>query len=75
MYIQKHAKIQMSICIHRTTLKGLIALLTYNNKKNLLELRKYQYGLQDVSEPNLYRDNFKLLLSTKSHIQLSFGTQ
>lgn len=36
----------------------MIALLTYNNKKNLLELLKYQYSLQDVEEPNLYRDNF-----------------
>lgn len=33
-------------------------MLTYNKKKNLLELYKYQYSLQDVQEPNLYRDNF-----------------
>lgn len=36
----------------------VILLLTYNKKKNLLELYKYQYSLQDVQEPNLYRDNF-----------------
>ena len=36
----------------------MIALLIYNEKKNLLELLKYQYSLQDVEEPNLYRDNF-----------------
>lgn len=33
-------------------------MITYNNKKNLLELLKYQYSLQDVDEPNLYRDNY-----------------
>lgn len=33
-------------------------MITYNKKKNLLELRKYKYSLQDVAEPNLYRDNF-----------------
>ena len=33
-------------------------MITYNNKTNLLELRRYQYSLQDVEEPNLYRDNF-----------------
>lgn len=33
-------------------------MLTYNDKTNLLELQKYQYSLQDVAEPNLYRDNF-----------------
>ena len=33
-------------------------MLTYNKEKNLLELRKYQYSLQDVAEPNLYRDNY-----------------
>ena len=36
----------------------MIHLITYNNKTNLLELRRYQYSLQDVDEPNLYRDNF-----------------
>ncbi|MBR4015131.1 MAG: 2-isopropylmalate synthase [Anaerotignum sp.] len=33
-------------------------MITYNNKTNLLELKQYQYSLQDVTEPNLYRDNF-----------------
>jgi len=33
-------------------------LISYNKRKNLLELRKYKYSLQDVAEPNLYRDNF-----------------
>lgn len=33
-------------------------MITYNKQKNLLELLSYQYSLQDVKEPNLYRDNF-----------------
>ena len=33
-------------------------MISYNEKTNLLELKKYQYSLQDVDEPNLYRDNF-----------------
>lgn len=33
-------------------------MITYNKQKNLLELLSYQYSLQDVEEPNLYRDNF-----------------
>lgn len=33
-------------------------MITYNTKTNLLELRRYQYSLQDVAEPNLYRDNY-----------------
>ena len=33
-------------------------MITYNNKTNLLELRRYKYSLQDVAEPNLYRDNY-----------------
>ena len=33
-------------------------MISYNKRKNLLELRKYKYSLQDVAEPNLYRDNF-----------------
>lgn len=33
-------------------------MITYNNKTNLLELRRYKYNLQDVSEPILYRDNY-----------------
>ena len=33
-------------------------MLSYNEHTNLLELRKYKYNLQDVEEPNLYRDNF-----------------
>ncbi|WP_304509098.1 2-isopropylmalate synthase [Anaerotignum sp.] len=33
-------------------------MLSFNNKTNLLELRKYQYNLQNVDEPNLYRDNY-----------------
>lgn len=33
-------------------------MISYNKRKNLLELRKYKYSLQDVTEPNLYRDNF-----------------
>lgn len=36
----------------------MIALILYNEKRNLLELWKYQYSLQDVEEPNLYRDNY-----------------
>ncbi|WP_312043964.1 2-isopropylmalate synthase [Anaerotignum sp.] len=33
-------------------------MLSFNNKNNLLELRQYKYSLQNVEEPNLYRDNF-----------------
>ncbi|MDD3395256.1 MAG: 2-isopropylmalate synthase [Clostridia bacterium] len=33
-------------------------MLSFNKKNNLLELRQYQYSLQNVDEPNLYRDNF-----------------
>lgn len=33
-------------------------MITYNNKTNLLELKRYKYNLQDVSEPILYRDNY-----------------
>lgn len=33
-------------------------MLTFNKKTNLLELRKYQYSLQNVDRPNLYRDNY-----------------
>jgi len=33
-------------------------LITYNDKTNLLELRRYKYSLQDIPEPNLYRDNY-----------------
>ncbi|WMI82156.1 2-isopropylmalate synthase [Anaerotignum sp. MB30-C6] len=33
-------------------------MITFNEKTNLLELRKYQYNLQNVDEPNLYRDNY-----------------
>lgn len=33
-------------------------MLSFNNKNNLLELRQYKYSLQNVKEPNLYRDNF-----------------
>ncbi len=38
--------------------KEVFRLITYNNKTNLLELRRYQYSLQNVEEPNLYRDNY-----------------
>lgn len=31
-------------------------MLEISNKTNLLEQRSYQYSLQDVEEPNLYRD-------------------
>ena len=33
-------------------------MIRFNNKTNLLDLRQYNYALQDVAEPNLYRDNF-----------------
>ena len=33
-------------------------MITYNDKTNLLELRRYKYSLQDIPEPNLYRDNY-----------------
>ena len=35
---------------------GVIAVLEKSSKTNLLEQRSYQYRLQDVVEPNLYRD-------------------
>ena len=31
-------------------------MLELSNKTNLLEQKKYKYSLQDVEEPNLYRD-------------------
>lgn len=55
--IAKDTKRHLSLQIHFTD-ERVILLLTYNKKKNLLELYKYQYSLQDVQEPNLYRDNF-----------------
>ena len=33
-------------------------MLRFNPKTNFLELTGYKYSLQDVKEPNLYRDNF-----------------
>lgn len=33
-------------------------MLSFNKKNNLLELKQYQYSLQNVDEPNLYRDNY-----------------
>lgn len=33
-------------------------MLRFNEKTNLLELRQYNYTLQDVEEPKLYRDIF-----------------
>lgn len=33
-------------------------MITYNDKTNLLELRRYKYSLQDIPEANLYRDNY-----------------
>jgi len=33
-------------------------MLEYNNRVNLLEQSKYRYQLQDVAEPNLYRELF-----------------
>lgn len=33
-------------------------MISFNQKNNLLELRQYKYSLQNVDEPNLYRDNF-----------------
>lgn len=33
-------------------------MITYNDKTNLLELRRYKCSLQDIPEPNLYRDNY-----------------
>ena len=33
-------------------------MLEFNNNKNLLMQARYQYELQDVKEPNLYRDIF-----------------
>ena len=33
-------------------------MLEFNNNKNLLMQARYQYELQDVEEPNLYRDIF-----------------
>ena len=31
-------------------------MLEYSKKTNLLEQKVYKYSLQDVAEPNLYRD-------------------
>lgn len=34
-------------------------MIKFNNTSNLIEQAQYQYTLQDVSEPNLYRDIFE----------------
>lgn len=39
-----------------TKLKEVEFLIYYNERNHLLEVRNYQYELQDVPEPNLYRD-------------------
>jgi len=33
-------------------------MIEYNKKRNLLMEREYKYQLQDVEEPQLYRDMF-----------------
>jgi hypothetical protein len=33
-------------------------MIRYNKKSNLLEQHAYKYALQDIEEPNLYRDLF-----------------
>jgi hypothetical protein len=33
-------------------------MLEFNKRTNTLEQNQYKYALQDVSEPNLYRDIF-----------------
>ena len=33
-------------------------MITFDRKNNLLMQNKYQYSLQDVDEPNLYREIF-----------------
>ncbi len=40
-------------------LKGYDFMLELSNKSNLLEQDTYKYSLQDVSEPNLYRDCYE----------------
>lgn len=45
-------------CLFLLSIERMIVVILYNEKKNLLELWKYQYSLQDVEEPNLYRDNY-----------------
>ena len=37
-------------------LKGVDSMLEFNKKTNLLERTEFQYPLQDVKEPNLYRN-------------------
>ncbi len=34
-------------------------MLTFNKKKNILEPEEYHYELQDVKEPNLFRETFQ----------------
>ena len=48
-----------SILANRLTMhqrKGDNAVLEISNKTNLLEQKQYRYQLQDVTDPNLYRD-------------------
>ena len=37
-------------------------MLEISNKTNLLEQKSYKYSLQDVADPNLYRDIYPLSL-------------
>ena len=46
----------LSIIVYINTNQGMRALLEISNKTNLLEQDNYKYSLQDVSEPNLYRE-------------------
>ena len=38
-------------------------MLEFSKKTNMLMQAKYQYELQDVSEPNLYRESFDTIPS------------
>ena len=44
------------IIVYNNTIREESAMLEISEKTNLLEQKSYRYQLQDVSEPNLYRD-------------------
>ena len=48
----------MPDCLSYTIKRRNLFMLEFNNNKNLLMQARYQYELQDVEEPNLYRDIF-----------------
>ena len=46
-------------------------MLEISNKTNLLEQKSYKYSLQDVADPNLYRDIYPYDSASRSTIGAS----